>query len=366
MNNAIRRLLVLGLASLTWIMASAGCSGNARIVDRIHIVTAMGFDKTDGGYSGTAFYSDFTDSGKIRVLRGSAPQIKLLMDQINRKSTKPVRIAKIRLLLFSKELAEDGLGPLFHTICKDPLLSNYMNVAIFEGSLHSLANRLADQGYDRLPYYTLEHLKAKGGFPRSNLSTLMYDYYGEGRDISLPYIRLNRSGEVEAAGFAILRDDRLQLLLNPVETLRYGILRGKPIRGNVPFSVRSGIDDGTAIFTLQFNKMSRRLAKQEDSLRVVYRLDLHGLVKEYPDELDLRKEDQMRALISQLRQQLKEQLQDLLYKLRDRRVDPLAVGDLARAHDRHWQEAAFYETEYPRIQFDVRVQVHLTKSGIGE
>lgn len=364
MNSAIRWLLVVGLANLA--LALTGCSSNARIVDRIHIVTAMGFDKTDAGYGGTAFFSDFTDSGKIQVLHGSAPQIKLLMDQIGRKSSKPVRIAKIRLLLFSKELAEEGLGPLIHTICKDPLLSNYMNVAIFEGSLHSLAKRLAGKANGDLPYYLLEQLKVNGGLPRSNLSTLMYDYYGEGRDISLPYIRLNRTGEVEAAGFGVLREDRLQLLLNPAETLRFGILQGKPIRGNLAFRVRGGGSEGTAIFTLQYNKMSRRLAKQGDSLRVVYRLALHGLVKEYPERLDLRDADQMRALISQLRQQLREQMLELLDKLRNRRVDPLAVGDLARAHDRSWREAAFYEAEYPRIEFDVRVEVHLTKSGIGE
>ena len=362
MNNPGRWLMI----PCALLLLLTGCNGNSRIVDRINIVTAMGFDRAEHGYKGTAFFSEFKDTGKVHTLQGSAPQIEMIRNQIDHQSTMPIKIAKLRLLLFTQSLAEAGLSPLIHTICKDPLLSNYLTVAIFAGSLKSLSDHLEGKTNDRLPYYLLEDSVTSKGLPRSNLSTFLYDFYGEGRDISVPYIRLNQNDKVEIAGFAILKKDRLQLLINPAETLQFGILQGKPIRGYLPFDLHAGKHEGTAVFTLQYNKMSRKLLRQGSELRVVYHLSLHGMVKEYPEWLNLRDTRQMHEMLEQLALQVREHSLELIRKFQQNQVDPLGVGDLYRVHHRKWRESTFYQSEYPRITFDVQVKLHLTKSGIGE
>lgn len=352
--------MLLLLCFLVLVLTS--CS-NERIVDQLHILTALGFDKNKSGYTGTALYSDLTQkNGKISFIQGKSKQIKLILNQMNNQSPKRIDIAKLRMIMFSKEVAKEGLSSFLLTICKDPLLSNYLFIVVTEEPITTISKGLKDKDGENLPYYMIEQNMISGNIPESNLSTVMFDFYGEGRDFSVPYIRFNKKGETEITGYGIFKDDRLKLILNRKEMLLYKLLQGKYMQGDIAFNIPVGEDKNTALFTIQYGKGNKTVSNHKNETKVTYHLTLNGMVKEYPKgtQADINKS------LVHLKKQLRKDLLLLLNKFKDEKVDPLGTGDLVRAYSRDWNENQFYKGKYSNITFEVNLNLQLTKSGVGE
>ncbi|SFM17502.1 germination protein, Ger(x)C family [Paenibacillus sp. 1_12] len=346
---------------LVIVLALTACSSQ-RIVDQINILMILGLDKSDNGFKGTGLYSDFNHGEKLTLLQGTAAKPTLLLNKMNNQSPQPVEIAKLEMILFDKQLAEDGISPFIETIFKDPLISNYLIVAVSEGATASMLETLVDKKGDSLPYHIIKQNIQSGGIPDSNLHTLLFDYYGEGRDMSVPYLTLNPGGKIALAGYAIFKDEHLKLIINQEELPLYTMLHGN-LRGDVPFTIRTGQNKGMAVFSSIYGKESRSVSKSINETKVIYNMMVNGMVKDYPKWTDLRDEGNVRELILQLEKQMSSKLAVLLNKFVKEKVDPFGVGDLVRAHSRDWCEKEFYEVEYPKIKFEVNLKVHLSKSG---
>ncbi|MDQ0971121.1 spore germination protein [Neobacillus niacini] len=358
MRRVKRMLLLLFLL----VLVLTSCS-NERVVDQLHILTTLGFDKNKSGYTGTALYSDLSQKGgKISFLQGNSKQIKLILNKMNNQSTKRIDIAKLRMIMFSKEVAKEGLSHFLLTICKDPLISNYLYIVVTEESIASVSKGLKDKGRENLPYYMIEQNMQSGNIPHSNLSTVLFDFYGEGRDFSVPYIRFNKNGETEIIGFGIFKDDRLKIVINREEMMLYKLLQGKFIQGDIPYTINDKKGKSTALFSIQYGKGNKTVSKDKNETKVTYHLTLNGMVKEYPQGTQV----EMNKSLVHLKKQLQTDLVLLLNKFKDEKVDPLGTGDLVRAYSRDWNENQFYKEEYSNIAFDVDLNLQLTKSGIGE
>ncbi|MBB3130359.1 Ger(x)C family germination protein [Paenibacillus rhizosphaerae] len=360
MNSLTRWLGTFGI-----VLVLAGC-GNDRMVNNIRMVTVLGFDDNPPGYVGTAIYSDFTQRGKVGVLEGRAKQTQLILNEMNGQSAQPVKIEKLRLLLFSRELAERGLSYFINSICRNPLISNYLTVAVSEEPVASLAKIIAGQGSGELPYHLIEQNMKSGNIPRSNLSMMLFDYHCAGRDVSLPIIRLNGAGRLQVSGYGIFKGDRLKLTLNPEEMFYYKLLQGYSMRGEIPFTLKKHGQEGTALFSVSYGRESKHAVMRANGLHIQFQLAIIGMVKEYPRWMDLRKDFNDREVDRQLEKQMRDRMMSLLVKLRDSGVDPLGAGDLVRAYTRDWDEKEFYERMYPKTAFDIAINLQLTKSGIGE
>ena len=358
MRRVKRILLLLCL----FLLVLTSCS-NERVVDQLHILTTLGFDKHKSGYTGTGLYADLTQKGgKIGIIQGNSKQINLIFNQMNSQSTKRIDIGKLRVIMFSKELAQEGISHFLLTICKDPTISNYIYIVVTQETTASFSKGLKGKDRSRLPYYMIEQNMRSGNIPQTNLSTVLFDFYGEGRDLSVPYIRFNKNGETEIIGYGIFDDDRLKFVINREEMLLYKLLQGKYIQGDIPYTVKSNKDKSAALFSIQYGKGHKTVSKHNNETKITYHLTLNGMVKEYPQGTQV----EINKSLVHLKKELQTDLMRLLNKFKDENVDPLGIGDLVRAHSREWNEKQFYKEKYSTIGFDVDLNLQLTKSGIGE
>ncbi|MDQ0859519.1 Ger(x)C family spore germination C-terminal domain-containing protein [Bacillus sp. V2I10] len=138
------------------------------------------------------------------------------------------------------------------------------------------------------------------------------------------------------------------------------------MNGDMAFKVSKGQQEGQAVLTSIYGEKIESVSKHESETKVTYNITLHGMVKDYPGWLDLRRMKNYKLLTRQLEKQINNDLLKLLLKFQDHEVDPLGVGDLVRAHSKKWNEEEFYETVYPKVTFDINLSIKLHKSGIGE
>ncbi|QNF29972.1 Ger(x)C family spore germination protein [Metabacillus elymi] len=367
MSSQKRKIICCIFCSLSLlIFVLSGCN-RGKIVDDIHMLSIIGFDKEDQDYIGTALYSDYTEQkqGKIYSLQGHEKNTKLILKDINNQSPKPIEIGKLQLLIFSRNLAKDSISHFVKTICRDPLIGSNLIIAVSEAPTEKILNNLTKEGNDYLPNL-IEHNFKSGNVPVSNLQIFLFDYYGEGRDVSVPFINLNEHGKVEVDGYAVFKKDRLSLVLDQKEMLLYKILQARSMNGDMDFKVSKEQQEDLAVLTSIYGEKIESVSKLETEPKVTYNITLHGMVKDYPGWLDLRRKENYKLLTRQLEKQMNNDLSKLLLKFQDHEVDPLGVGDLVRAHRKKWNEEEFYETVYPKVTFDINLSIQLHQSGIGE
>ncbi|MGO4545014.1 Ger(x)C family spore germination protein [Paenibacillus sp. 2TAB23] len=359
--SSVKNLMIpfIGLCFLT------GC-GSDGVVDHIRSVTVLGIDKNDSGFTGSALYSDYEDKGKIKVLNGKGKQAREIFNEMAFESAQPVRMEKLKMLAFSREVAEGGITNFLKTICRDPVISNYVILAVFDKPFATVSESLAGKGSQNYPYQLIEQNMKEKMIPYSNLSTVLFDFYGTGRDFSVPYLKLNPKKQIEISGYGIFKGDRLKLVLNPKEMVYYKILQGKALRGDIPFVIKKGSNQSPAIFTINSGKLNRKVIQNQEGTTLTYSFVLSGMVNEYPDWFSLDVEENTHSLVQQLEAQLQSHLLALLHKFVKEEVDPLGIGDLMRTRHRSWSEDKFYANEYKNIKFDVHFRTSLSKSGIGE
>ncbi|WP_169088754.1 Ger(x)C family spore germination protein [Paenibacillus sp. PL91] len=360
--SSMKRLLLIPFMGL---LILTGCS-NENVIDHIRILTVLGFDKSGSGYTGSALYSDYEEKGKIKVLQGKAKQTRVILKDMAFQSTQPIRVEKLKMLAFSKEVVNEGLSAFLKTICRDPLISNYVILAVFDESLASVSESLAGKGSQEFPYHLIEQNMKREMIPYSNLSTVLFDFYGTGRDFSMPYLKLNSKKDIEISGYGIFKDDRLKLVLSPEEMVYFKLLQGDALRGDIPFVIKKGSNQSPAIFTVNSGKLIRKVTLKQNETKVTYTFVLSGMVNEYPDWFSLNVEENTHSIIKQLEKQIQSHLHALLYKFVKEEVDPLGIGDLMRSRQRGWTEEKFYMADYEKIKFDVQFSTHLSKSGVGE
>ncbi|MDQ0859520.1 hypothetical protein [Bacillus sp. V2I10] len=225
MSNQKCKIIGIFYSLSLLIFILTGCD-RAKIVDDIQMLSIIGFDKEDHDYIGTALYSDYTEEqkqGKIYSLQGHEKNTKLILKEMNNQSSKPIEIGKLKLLMFSENLAKDGISHFIKTICRDPLIGSNMIIVVSEEPTEKILNNLTKEGNDYLPKLIEQNFKS-GNVPISNLQLFLFDYYGEGRDVSVPFINLNEHGKVGVDGYAVFKKDHLSLVLNQKEMLLYKIL----------------------------------------------------------------------------------------------------------------------------------------------
>ncbi|SDX70623.1 Ger(x)C family spore germination protein [Paenibacillus sp. CF384] len=360
-----RFIVLLWIPVIVLVLVLAGCA-NAVVVDHIRSLTVLGFDKHNSGYKASALYADYADKGRIKVLRGDSNRTRTMIKEMAFQSAQPIRIEKLKMLAFSKEVAAEGVKTFIKTFCRDPIISFYAILAVVDDSVASLSESLLGKDSQEFPYHLLEQNMKQEMIPHSTVATVLFDYYGLGRDISVPYLKLNANKEIEIAGYGIFKDDRLKLVLNHEEMVHYKLLQGRALRGEIPFVIRKDSKQSPAVFNTTSGKMKRKISTSDNKTTFTYSFVLEGMVTEYPDWFSLGEEDNTKSLADQLEKQLQTHLLDLLHKFVKEGVDPLGIGDLTRSRQRGWTEAKFYAAEYDHIQFDVHIHIRLTKAGIAE
>lgn len=349
---------------LVLVLMLVGCS-QTRIVDKTKILAVLGVNREQGEYQAVGLYLDPMKNERIMPLRGKGENMELLLSQMNMQSPHPIHLGKLRLLVFDRRMAEQGVAHFLHTFCRNPLISTSMIVAVSEQPPERLFRNLEGQTRELLPYHLIEQNVISDNVPLNNLHIFLFNYYGEGRDPYAPYLSGNGDGKIALTGLAIFHDDRLKMVLGAKETLLLKMLKGRGTGGILPVTVPAEPGNRTAAFNVFKGMPVLRLSREGDVMKLSVELRLEGMLKEPPAGVNLRYLKPYEATVSQLERQIDAGAVKLLNKLRNRGVDPLGVGDFVRAHFRSWDEEAFYKRDYPRMRFEVHTRITLKESGIG-
>ncbi|REE88543.1 Ger(x)C family germination protein [Paenibacillus taihuensis] len=343
----------------------SACS-DQRIVNQICLVHAISFDTVSNGKKTAVLISHFKEQGKTELqILHTVSNSNISLPRLNTMTNDPLERGQISMVLFGKTSAEKGTGTVLHHFLRDPKFSSRIQLAVADRDASEL---LEITKKTQEPFYLsdmIEQNMRSGNLPLMNLHVSLFNYYGEGRDMFLPYLRIEH-GEVIIDGLALFRRDRkiTEISMKDAFLLKMLIQNSKNGSLMVPLAGKASNKPSEDFILLRsmHSKANYIVSTVNPVPSISIRLKLVTELQNVPEWVDLRSEEQLTQLEKALSSYFRTEIEKFLSLLKKNKVDPVGLGDLVRGRSREWN-AQDFEKIYQRIKTTVSVQVKIASTG---
>jgi spore germination protein len=347
-----------------------GCSSNQQIINKIQLVQTAGYDKIGDRSLCSVITSNYTEKGKVssQLLLTNSDSSFDMIPRLNTKTSKTIQYGQMGMVIFSKAYAEMGIGPVIGGFCRDPKIASriQMGVTSMEASkLMAVANKAQESLY--LMRMVEQNIQS-GNLPSVNFKHILFNYYGEGRDIFLPYFTVE-SGSVKIDGLALFKQDKFVTMVSIREAFLLKLLTDSSRNGNLLMPMKGGNDNATIHDYVLMKSIASKVHYHYNTSTpdpvVDIALKVRVMVKDIPTWLKFDTKEQMDEFEQQLGNYLEKEVQDFIALCQSKKVDPIGLGDFVRSRSRSWNEKEFYAA-YPQLRTHVTVKLSVEQSGVGE
>lgn len=338
-----------------------------KIVNMIILVPAISFDTVTNGIKSAALIANFKEQGKteLQVLHTESNSNNGTLPLLNTRSKDPLERGQLRMVLFGKTLAEKGTGTEIHNLLRDPKISSRLQLGVVDGDASELLEIIRKSQEPFFLSDMIEKNMRNGNLPLMNLHESLFNYYGEGRDMFLPYFKIDH-GEVIIDGLALFRSDQkiTEISMKDAFILKLLIQNSKNGNYKVPVAWKASnkqVEDFILLRSMH-SKANYIVNKVNPIPSISIRLKLETELQEVPDWVDMRSEEQLTQLEKTMDSYIKTEIEKFLSLLKENKVDPVGLGDLVRSRSKEWS-AQDFEKIYQEIETKVSVQVKIVNTG---
>jgi spore germination protein len=360
-----RKNIFLGIILCAVLSACA----NKNIVNEIVLVHAISFDTVANGIKSAALIANFKELGKteLQVLHTESNSSNGTLPRLNTRTKDPLERGQLRMVLFGKTHAEKGTGTEIHNLLRDPKISSRLQLGVVDGDASELFEFIEKYQEPIFLSDMIEQNIKNGNLPLLNLHESLFNYYGEGRDMFLPYFKIDQ-GEVVIAGLALFRSDQKIIEISMKDAFLLKMLIQNSKNGNymVPVAGKASNKQGEDFILLRsmHSKVNYIVNKVNPIPSISIRLKLETELQDVPDWVDLRSEEQLTQLEKTMGSYFKTKIEKFLSLMKENKVDPVGLGDLVRSRSKEWS-AQDFEKIYQEIETTVSVQVKISNNGSG-
>jgi Ger(x)C family germination protein len=336
-----------------------GCA-KLQIIDEIKIVQSLGYDIEDGKIVGYASYPLFKNTHRgspLELMKGQSNTIHGVTTSFTTQSQYPIALGQTRTVVVSERFAKEGISDLLHSLARDPMIGSGTIVVVTNQS----AKNLLKHSLKQPPYYLSNLIRqnmSDGNSPTTDLHLSLNQLFGEGQDVYLPIVNLERGKLLYMDGVGVFQGDKLKAQLSAKEGSFLKLLTDKKLSGKYEFTLQN-----KERVLLLFLNGRREISVTKDAAIVSF--TLHTVLKEYPTTIRPNHEKEMNDLKRNIEEEIATRISSLIEKLQEEDVDPIGFGEWRRAKQRDWNEDRFYKDIYPNLQVDVNAEVIFTQSGVG-
>lgn len=341
-----------------------GCAVQ-RIVNKVMLVHSIGFDTSDSGVKGTVIIDDFKKKGESEKLLfvTESPAIDDIMPKISAKTKEPIETGQLGIVVFGKSMSQKGIFPTLQYLSKDVKIPSFVVLMVAETDASKIMEILR---HSREPYLLSEQIEQNtwnGNLPVTNLHVTNFNYYSEGSDMFLPYIRLD-GGELIADGLALFKDDKFITKIDMKDALLLKMLLENAKNGKCLVPIHGlGVQDETILLQITGSKVSYDVGHTDSIPSVSIKLRLEAKTNNRKGEIDLTSKEVIAKLNTMTGAYFEEQIQSFLSLCKKKNVDPVGFGDLIKSRSKTWNARAFEEV-YPNLKTNVNVKMRIVQTGL--
>ena len=362
-SSRFRRLgAALILASIV-----SGC-GKQTIVNEVKLVQAVGFDASEEGAATAVLIPRYKKDGEadVELLRTDSVSHFDMIPKLNTKSDGPLEYGQLGLALFGERFAKEGIGSVLESFCKDPKIATRMMMAVTEGeAVETMEKARRHRESTYLSDMAKQNVRS-GNLPSTNMHLLLFNFFGGGRDMYMPYFRV-RGDEPTIDGTALFRGDRMAGHIGYKESIFLKLLVENGRNASILIPVKEATKGRESYVAIQIlrSKAEYEVKRLRPVPSIAIRVELEGVMRKTPAGIDLASTEELEKLERESATYIERELEALLAYCKERRTDPVGLGDRFRSRDRRWNEREFQE-RYPTLSTQVSVTLNIFQTGVGE
>ncbi|MFC4779355.1 Ger(x)C family spore germination protein [Paenibacillus sp. GCM10023252] len=347
----------------------AGC--DQHIIDQMELVQTISFDTAPNHRVRSAvLIAHYKDRGQaeLQLLDTESNSNYDIMPRLNTKTKDPIQYGQLRMVLFGQSYASEGIEGEINSLSRDPKIPTMLQMAVADGEGSALL-RIVQKTHR--PYFLssmIEQNMRNGNLPMQNLHEILFNYYGEGRDLFLPRLKVER-GEIKIDGLALFRGSKHVANIGIRESFLLKLLLDNSKNGSYMIPIAgSGAKSSANEFLLMssiHSKVSYTVNRFEPIPSIAIDLKLKVEVKDLPDRINLRSNYEIAQLERMLESYFSQEIYSLIDLFQKNKVDPIGFGDLLRSRSRQWNEEKFYR-QYAQLETKVNVKVNIAQYGLTE
>ncbi|MBD0382580.1 Ger(x)C family spore germination protein [Paenibacillus sedimenti] len=341
--------------------------GNQKIVNSIKLVQTVGYDAVENGVRNAALIANY-EEGKSK-LEFFVTESNTIYDSSPRLRTKldfPNEYGQVRMTLFGETYARKGIKIVTDTMMRHPVISSRMHLGVADRDALEILNVTENK---RDPYFLFDMIEnniRNGNLPMTNLHVTVFNFYGEGRDVFLPYFTVER-GEIKIDGLALFKGDQFKTKISIRDAFLLKMLLGNSKNGSVMVPVKGPKQERGDYFLMNSigSKSRLKVISVGPPASVSIQLKVDASVRDVPEWMDLTSEDQLASLEKRMEDYFENEIQNLISFCKRNNVDPVGFGDLIRSRSYQW-EARDFEDHYEALKTTVSVKVIIVQTGAGQ
>ncbi|QSF44828.1 Ger(x)C family spore germination protein [Paenibacillus tianjinensis] len=362
------RRLLLGIGLLL-LCLTTGCE--YKDIDRRIFVVAIGIDpgEKEDHYKVSLKLAipqgDVTKiDEKMQILTEESSSISEALRRMKSKVEKELDYVHCKSLIVGEKLAAEDIRHVLDWAVRRRDIQLILNFAV--GRPEALQVIQVKPPSERIPSNSLIMAMSGQGTESPFIASvyayqLMRNIYENGKDPILPIIEAQGKEQFLINQIALLDKQKIRLVLSPKETRLFNLLTRSNLRTNFPATV----DDGKYQYYTESSSSSYRIiTTKEGEPAIRYKIKIKGILEESSTQ-----EIVTHSLLQQISdagaEALNQEVEALLYKVRDSGLDPFGWGIHYGA--RHWNnstELKEWERLYPRLKFQVEAAVGVKYSGM--
>lgn len=338
--------------------------GQYRTTVQLPLPGQMGGVGSEGGGGGTsgnkAWYVESAKKDSIRLAN--------LVNQT--RLSRELYFSHQRVILFGEEMLRHGISSVLDLYARVPQHRLNVKIVATRGPAHRVLT--INTPLEKTPAEMVREMVIHTMKNPPDLLTVANKLLTDGVDVVLPAYRVatfkNDNGKnmeaVELFGLAVFKDDKLAGFIQRDEITE--LLWLINAANNPPISVKLG-DEKDGMVTIIFNQTSTRIRPivNGDEIKMEVSVKGKGSVLEDDTRFDLVEDGRIEELKQRASEELKTRIERLLEKLQhEYQSDPVGFGlILYREKPRVWHRLENWSEVYPRVQMDVKVNLHIENTG---
>lgn len=340
------------------------------IIDEVSLIRAAAYDLDDKQQLKiTVTFPTFIEQGGKNVLEkgiieASGDTAKGTKVMLNKRAQRPLVLGQIRVILFSRDLAEQGIEDFVDSLYRDPAVGNRILLAVVDGQGEEILE--LELGSGEQPGVFLSDLlrqnMEQNMIPSTNLHEFLFSFYSDARDPYLPLLK-KTGNSVRVAGTALFKADALHSTLSGDDSFLLKLLTTPTRQATQQFTLhREGATSHVVIEKLN-SELTKEVEKTEAGPIFHYNVTIDGEIIDYTGEMNLDEPGVVKEVQEQIEEEITRGLTDMLYQFRDDGIDPVGAGEFYRSTTRDWRPEEWKNSIYPTANFKLDVELNIVQSG---
>jgi Ger(x)C family germination protein len=289
-----------------------------------------------------------------------------MIPRLQTKSNKTIQYGQMRMVLFGSDYAKKGIGPILGSFSRDSKITSRLQMGVTDKEASEMLAATIKSHDSLFLMNMIEKNTESGNLPRLNFHTILYSYYGAGRDFFLPYFVTERD-LIKLDGIALFKEDKWVATVGIREVFIVKMLTENSRNGSFMIPLR-GSDSEQYDYVLMrsiSSKASYRVISSDSTPAVSISIKIKASVKDIPDSVRLKSRQDLSLLEHKLEEKLRKETEDFISLCHSKKVDPLGFGDLFRSKSRSWNEEQF-QAAYSMMKVTIKFDLDIIQTGIGK